>query len=86
VIFEVATNPGGTAKDIQLHVGFDQGYLSRLIERLTRARLIRRTKSADDGCAQNLFLTPVGTKAFMVLIGRHGLVSSAGNSGLVKPM
>jgi len=67
VIFEVATNPGCTAKDIRLHVGFDQGYLSRLSERLTRARLIRRTKSADDGRAQNLFLTRVGEKAFKIL-------------------
>lgn len=67
MIFEVATNPGCTAKDIQLHVGFDQGYLSRLIERLARARLIRRIKSADDGRAQNLFLSPVGKKAFKIL-------------------
>jgi DNA-binding MarR family transcriptional regulator/predicted N-acetyltransferase YhbS len=67
VIFEVATNPGCTAKDIQLHVGFDQGYLSRLVERLTRARLIRRTKSADDGRAQNLFLTSSGKTAFTIL-------------------
>ena len=28
VILEVASNPGCTAKDIQLDVGFDQGYLS----------------------------------------------------------
>jgi DNA-binding MarR family transcriptional regulator/GNAT superfamily N-acetyltransferase len=67
VIFEVATNPGCTAKDIQLQAGFDQGYLSRLVERLTRARLVRRTKSADDGRAQNLFLTSAGKKAFKVL-------------------
>jgi len=67
VIFEVATNPGCTAKDIQLHVGFDQGYLSRLVERLTRAGLIRRTKSVDDGRAQNLFLTSAGKKVFRML-------------------
>jgi len=67
VIFEVATNPGCTAKDIQLHVGFDQGYLSRLVERLSRARLIRRTKSADDRRAQNLFLTSAGKKASKLL-------------------
>ncbi len=67
MIFEVATNPGRTAKYIQLHVGFDQGYLSRLVERLTRAGLIRRTKSADDQRAQNLFLTPAGKKAFKIL-------------------
>jgi len=67
VIFEIATNPGCTAKDIQLHVGFDQGYLSRLLERLTRARLIRRTNSLDDGRAQNLFLTSAGKKAFKIL-------------------
>ena len=67
VIFEVATNPGCTAKDIQLHAGFDQGYLSRLVERLTRTRLIRRTKSPDDGRAQNLFLTSGGKRAFKIL-------------------
>jgi len=67
VIFEVATNPGCTAKDIQLHAGFDQGYLSRLVERLTRTRLIRRTKSPDDGRAQNLFLTSGGKRAFKLL-------------------
>jgi DNA-binding MarR family transcriptional regulator/GNAT superfamily N-acetyltransferase len=67
VIFEVSTNPGCTAKDIQLHVGFDQGYLSRLVERLTRAKLIRRTESVDDRRAQNLFLTSAGKKAFTIL-------------------
>lgn len=67
MIFEVAIHPGCAAKDIQSHVGFDQGYLSRLIERLVRARLIRGTKSADDGRAQNLFLTPAGKKAFKTL-------------------
>ena len=67
VIFEVATNKGCTAKDIQLQAGFDQGYLSRLIERLTKAGLIRRTKSPDDGRAQNLFLTSAGKRAFKIL-------------------
>lgn len=67
VIFEVATNPACTAKGIQLCAGFDQGYLSRLVERLTKARLIRRTKSPDDGRAQNLFLTSAGKKAFKML-------------------
>jgi DNA-binding MarR family transcriptional regulator/GNAT superfamily N-acetyltransferase len=67
VIFEVATNPGCTAREIQLHVGFDQGYVSRLVERLTRAGLIRRSKSAEDCRARNLFLTSAGRKAFNVL-------------------
>ncbi len=50
-----------------MHVGFDQGYLSRLIERLTKARLIGKNKSADDARAQNLFPTPAGKTAFKIL-------------------
>ena len=67
VIFEVANRQGCTARDIQLHSSFDQGYVSRLIERLSRVGLIRRMRSADDGRAQNLFLTSKGKRAFNLL-------------------
>ena len=67
VIFEVATAPGCTAKQIQLRVGFDQGYLSRLIARLTRAGVIRQRKSVEDRREQRLFLTKVGETAFGTL-------------------
>jgi DNA-binding MarR family transcriptional regulator/GNAT superfamily N-acetyltransferase len=67
VIFEVATASGCTAREIQSRAGFDQGYLSRVITRLTRAGVIRRRKSADDRREKELFLTKEGQLAFRTL-------------------
>jgi DNA-binding MarR family transcriptional regulator/GNAT superfamily N-acetyltransferase len=67
VIYEVATNPGCSAKQIQAHAGFDQGYLSRLVSRLTHAGVIRRVKAVDDRREQRLFLTKAGRQAFKTL-------------------
>ena len=67
VIFEVARNPGCTAKEIQSRAGFDQAYLSRLVARLMRAKLINKTKSVEDRRAQRLLLTAAGKKAFNIL-------------------
>ena len=67
VIFEVGTAPGCTAKEIQFRAGLDQGYVSRLITRLTRAGVIRRTISADDHREQKLSLTKRGRLGFRTL-------------------
>ena len=67
VVFEVASNPGYTAKDIQSRASFDQGYLSRLIARLTRAGLLRKTQSVEDRRAQKLVLTSTGKRTFTIL-------------------
>src|SRR5207245_3550935 len=61
VLYELGAGPGSTAKDIRGRTGFDQGYLSRLVARLTRARLIRRVESRDDGRGEPLFLPTSGT-------------------------
>ena len=73
VIFEVATNPGCTARKIQFRAGFDQAYLSRLITRLIQAGVIRRTTSADDRREQKLFLTQAGRLAFRTLDARANI-------------
>ncbi|HXX72193.1 MAG TPA: helix-turn-helix domain-containing GNAT family N-acetyltransferase [Candidatus Acidoferrales bacterium] len=67
VIFEVATAPGCTARQIQFRSGLDQGYLSRLIARLTRSGVIRQRKSVDDRREHRLFLTEIGEAAFRTL-------------------
>jgi len=67
VIFEIATRPGCTAKDIRTHAGFDQAYLSRLITRLTRAGAVWHSTSVEDGREQKLYLTQAGRLAFRTL-------------------
>jgi DNA-binding MarR family transcriptional regulator/GNAT superfamily N-acetyltransferase len=67
VVFEVATHPGCTAKDVRLRAGFDQGYLSRLVARLAKAGVLRKAPSGKDGREQRLFLTASGRRAFQVL-------------------
>jgi len=67
VIFEVATRPGCTAKDIRCRAGFEQAYLSRLITRLTQAGIMRRNASSKDRREHKLFLTPAGRLAFKTL-------------------
>jgi len=66
-LYELGANPGSTAKEVRARTGFDQGYLSRLIARLTRARLIRRVGSPADGRVQHLFLTENGRRSFRTL-------------------
>ncbi len=56
VIYQVASNPCCTAKEIQARTDFDQGYLSRSIARLAEAKLLVGKRSTKDSRAQ-IFLT-----------------------------
>jgi DNA-binding MarR family transcriptional regulator/GNAT superfamily N-acetyltransferase len=67
VIYEVASRPGITAKEIRARTGLDQGYLSRLIARLERHGLIERQRSETDGRAHHLHPTAEGRQAFDLL-------------------
>lgn len=67
ILYEVATRPGCTAKDIRAVAGFDQGYLSRLVTRLEEKGLVTRRTSTSDGRAQELYLSSRGKKAFQEL-------------------
>jgi DNA-binding MarR family transcriptional regulator/GNAT superfamily N-acetyltransferase len=64
VLFELAHRDAPTATEIAGELGLDAGYLSRLLQRLQRRRLIARTRSAHDGRHSHITLTTDGKKAF----------------------
>lgn len=64
IIHEVATTPGTRAKEIQARLGFDQGHLSRIVTRLERTRILKRTRTDEDGRALQLHLTKKGERFY----------------------
>ena len=60
---QTATTAGAIARALDL----DPGYLSRILARFLRRRLIARTRSDDDGRQHLLRLTEAGRKAFAPL-------------------
>jgi DNA-binding MarR family transcriptional regulator/GNAT superfamily N-acetyltransferase len=64
VLFELAHRDRPTATVIGAELGLDAGYLSRLLRRLERRRLIKRTRSPADGRESHLALTAAGRVAF----------------------
>ncbi|HXM31602.1 MAG TPA: helix-turn-helix domain-containing GNAT family N-acetyltransferase [Xanthobacteraceae bacterium] len=67
VLYELAHGDRATAKDIGGALGLDAGYLSRILDRFARARLISRAASLADGRQSLLALTPKGKAAFAPL-------------------
>src|SRR6185437_3327053 len=67
VLFELANRKDGTARDIGHHLGLDAGYLSRMLNRFARARLIMRERSKLDGRNIQLRLTAKGRSVFQSL-------------------
>jgi DNA-binding MarR family transcriptional regulator/N-acetylglutamate synthase-like GNAT family acetyltransferase len=66
VLYELAHGTQ-TAKAIGAALGLDAGYLSRILDRFTRARLISRASSPADARQSLLTLTGKGRKAFAPL-------------------
>lgn len=64
VLFELAHRDHPTATIVGAELGLDAGYLSRLLRRLERRRLIKRTRSPADGRESHLALTAAGRAAF----------------------
>jgi DNA-binding MarR family transcriptional regulator/N-acetylglutamate synthase-like GNAT family acetyltransferase len=64
VLFELAHRDGPTATDIAGALGLDAGYLSRLLQRLQRSKLIVRTPSPHDARHSHIALSAEGRKAF----------------------
>ena len=60
VLYEVAQGKATTASDIAAILGLDPGYLSRILGRFVRRRLVARTPSAEDGRRTLLALTERG--------------------------
>lgn len=64
VLYEVRHGGNVTASDIAGQLRMDPGYLSRVLQKLHRRRLIARERSAKDGRQSILTLTAQGRKQF----------------------
>ena len=67
VVYELAQRERPTASELCRDLGLDAGYLSRILRRFEKRRLITRTISAADGRQQLLALTTAGRDAFAAL-------------------
>ncbi len=67
VLYELATRPCPRAKDIAEALGMDAGYLSRILAKLEKARLLTRKTSKSDSRASDLRLTAKGRAVFRTL-------------------
>lgn len=72
VLYEIAHHPGITARALCDALELDPGYLSRMLARLRRRKLVGRERAANDGRQSHLSLTGLGRKAFAELNTRSG--------------
>lgn len=62
VLLHVATHPGCTAGDLARHSGRDKAQVTRLLQQLEQAGLMRRNADAQDRRVQRLFVTEAGER------------------------
>ncbi len=67
VLYEIAHREQPTAAEIGTELALDAGYLSRILARCTRAGLVARTRSAQDGRRSHLGLTRRGRERLAAL-------------------
>jgi peptidyl-dipeptidase Dcp len=67
VMYEISQQDGILVGDILDSLGMDKGYLSRILDRFNREKLIQKTKSILDARAIHIFLTAKGQQAFQTL-------------------
>jgi DNA-binding MarR family transcriptional regulator/GNAT superfamily N-acetyltransferase len=94
VLYELATRPASTAKEIGIVLGIDPAYLSRILRRLERDSLLTRKASKSDARSAHLALTRKGKSKFEKLNAlsegqAQGLLSAlppAGQAELIQSM
>ncbi len=64
VLYELAHRASPTATDLAGELNLDNGYLSRMLSRFQRDRLVTRVASRSDARQSHLQLTPKGRNAF----------------------
>lgn len=67
VIYEIANTPRPAAGAVGKRLKLDPGYLSRIVQRLMRAGVLRRVRSEQDGRERILSLTAKGRAQFASL-------------------
>src|SRR4029077_477410 len=85
VLYELAHRPHLTATALGKDLGLDPGYLSRILHRFEKQRLIAKTQSEADGRQSLLRLTPGGHAAFAPLDAHSHQETGAMLSRLSKP-
>jgi DNA-binding MarR family transcriptional regulator/GNAT superfamily N-acetyltransferase len=70
LLYELAHRDRATAAAIAQDLGVDRGYMSRMLQRLQRQGLVRRTTAPHDARARLLALTAKGRKLFRGLDAR----------------
>jgi DNA-binding MarR family transcriptional regulator len=64
IIFELCHNDKLTASDLMMLLGFDKGYLSRILQKMEREKLITRVADKTDRRSICLQLTAKGKKEY----------------------
>jgi DNA-binding MarR family transcriptional regulator len=67
VLHAAMTSPGITSAALVSMLNIDKSYLSRMVIRLRRMKLLIKKKSGEDGRAANLFVTAAGKKEYQKL-------------------
>lgn len=67
VLYELAHRDGLTATDLTRDLGLDPGYVSRLLKKFERLRLVARSTLVSDARQSSITLTPSGRQAFAPL-------------------
>src|SRR5689334_8329470 len=79
VMFEINHTPGITARQIKEIMQVDEGYLSRVVNKLVKQKIITRIKSKEDNRVSTLTLSQKGKDIFSKLNQR----SSDDVSGII---
>jgi DNA-binding MarR family transcriptional regulator len=67
VLYEIKHTRDCTAKNIKNTLQIDEGYLSRILDKFVKQKLVKRVQSAEDGRVYTLTLTAKGNKLFSQL-------------------